>query len=410
MIRLIEAKNYRSLKSISQPLDDFHVLVGANASGKTTFLDVVSFLGDLTSRGIEQAIEERTRNFQDLLWMRSGKSFDLAIEFEIPSALRNNGYDVVRYEVVIGEDDETGTVGLFQEKATLFNRCLLSKVNEGKANPDEIAASAKVIINRDVPDQVEVAKASEAIYFFEEDKTGVFYQFSVGPEKSGLANLPEDEGKFPVAVWLKRVFRDKTQPLILNSTAMRKAGERGQSGKLRSDGANLPWLIEDLKVSAPETFYDWIAHVQTALPELEDVSSIERPWERRRYLMIKYKSGVEIPSWMVSDGTLRLLALTLIAYLPREEGVYLIEEPENGVHPLAIETIFKSLSCVYDGQVLIATHSNIIVAEAKASQILCFSRTDEGATKIIRGDQHPDLEDWKGIPNLSVLFASGVLG
>lgn len=41
MISLIEAKGYRCLRYVRQALGDFHVLVGSNASGKTTFLDVV---------------------------------------------------------------------------------------------------------------------------------------------------------------------------------------------------------------------------------------------------------------------------------------------------------------------------------------------------------------------------------
>ena len=41
MITLIEALNFRCLCYISQPMGPFHVLVGPNASGKTTFLDVV---------------------------------------------------------------------------------------------------------------------------------------------------------------------------------------------------------------------------------------------------------------------------------------------------------------------------------------------------------------------------------
>ena len=60
MIRLIEALNYRCLRYIRQPLDSFNVLVGPNASGKTTFLDVVAFLGRMVSDGLEEAIDERT--------------------------------------------------------------------------------------------------------------------------------------------------------------------------------------------------------------------------------------------------------------------------------------------------------------------------------------------------------------
>ena len=56
MITLIEALNYRCLRYVSRPLGPFHVLVGPNASGKSTFLDVVDFLQDLVSEGLDEAL------------------------------------------------------------------------------------------------------------------------------------------------------------------------------------------------------------------------------------------------------------------------------------------------------------------------------------------------------------------
>ena len=58
MIRKIEAKNYRSLQYISQSLGNFHVLVGPNASGKTTFMDVVSFLSDIVKGSEHPALKD----------------------------------------------------------------------------------------------------------------------------------------------------------------------------------------------------------------------------------------------------------------------------------------------------------------------------------------------------------------
>jgi predicted ATPase len=113
---------------------------------------------------------------------------------------------------------------------------------------------------------------------------------------------------------------------------------------------------------------------------------------------------------LVSDGTLRLLALTLLAYLPDLSGIYLIEEPENGIHPRAVETVFQSVSSVYGAQVLLATHSPVILSMAAPTQVLCFARSREGATDIIRGSEHPRLKEWKGAVDLGSLFASGVLG
>ncbi|OAT82356.1 hypothetical protein A6M21_09435 [Desulfotomaculum copahuensis] len=113
---------------------------------------------------------------------------------------------------------------------------------------------------------------------------------------------------------------------------------------------------------------------------------------------------------MASDGTLRLLALTLPAYLPDFKGIYLIEEPENGIHPRAVEAMFQSLSSVYNAQILLATHSPVILSQAGADNILCFARTANGATDIVPGNKHPALREWRGETNLSVLFAGGVLG
>ena len=113
---------------------------------------------------------------------------------------------------------------------------------------------------------------------------------------------------------------------------------------------------------------------------------------------------------MASDGTLRLLALTIPAYLPKFNGVYLIEEPENGIHPVAVETLYQSLSSVYDAQLLLATHSPVILNLADADKVLCFKKTASGATDIVLGSEHPALRDWKGETPLGALFAGGVLG
>ncbi len=127
-------------------------------------------------------------------------------------------------------------------------------------------------------------------------------------------------------------------------------------------------------------------------------------------MKLVYSGGLEIPSWMASDGTFRVLALTLPAYLSDLHNVYLIEEPENGIHPRAVEIMYQSLSSVYDAQILMASHSPVILSAARPKDILCFAKTEQGATDIVRGDEHPELSDWRGETDLGTLFASGVLG
>ncbi len=128
MIRLIETKNFRSLKYISQPLSDFHVLVGANASGKTTFLDVISFIADLVSNGVDYAIAQRTQNYLDLTFGGKGRDIEMAIEMEIPEAQRillpEGKFDRIRYELRLGLTEDTSEHAIKEERVLLINSML----------------------------------------------------------------------------------------------------------------------------------------------------------------------------------------------------------------------------------------------------------------------------------------------
>ena len=108
MITRVEALNFRCLRYVHRPMNSFHVLVGPNASGKTTFLDVIGILGDIVSGGLDYALSERTPNPQDLLFGRRGSRLELAVEATVPDALRQPGaqqWNTVRYQVALGYDD-----------------------------------------------------------------------------------------------------------------------------------------------------------------------------------------------------------------------------------------------------------------------------------------------------------------
>jgi predicted ATPase len=196
---------------------------------------------------------------------------------------------------------------------------------------------------------------------------------------------------------------------MLDSEVLRKASPPNQGKTLKANGGNLPWVLEDLKKNHAKLFKRWLAHIRTSLPDVKDLKIIRREDDAHKYFKIVYENGAEVPSWLVSDGTLRMLALTLLAYLPDFKGIYLIEEPENGIHPKAMETIFQSLSSVYEAQVLVASHSTAFLSVAEPQQLLCFAKDEAGEAHIIKGNEHPRLQQWKGETNLSILFAGGVL-
>ena len=107
---------------------------------------------------------------------------------------------------------------------------------------------------------------------------------------------------------------------------------------------------------------------------------------------------------------MRALSLTLLAYSKDRYETYLIAEPENGIHPYAIEVVFQSLRSVYGSQVLLTTHSPLVARLAKPSELLCFSTDQEGATQIVPASNHPLLKDWLDSVDFGTLLASGIFG
>jgi predicted ATPase len=422
MLTLIEAYNFRCLRYIRQPLGPVHILVGPNASGRTTFLDVVTFLDDLVSKGLDAALRERSQDLRDLLWQHQGTGFELAVEAKIPEGLRSGashgqgGHETVRYEVGIGFDEATSQAEILEE------RVLLQPVEKQELQTRLVFPNPSLPLQKGILKPkarhgthtvVTKVRGNDNFYPEVSKEKRWALSYKLGARRSALGGMPADEAKFPVTTWFRDLLTEGVQPLVLNSLLIRRASPPGQGRAFRPDGSNLPWVIEELRQAAPERFQAWIAHLRTALPDLAGIRTVEREDDRHRYMILQYGSPqglLEVPSWVASDGTLRLLALTLPAYLPNVLGIYLIEEPENGVHPKAVETLFQSLSSIYDAQVLMATHSPVILSLARPEQVLCFAKNEEGATDIVSGDQHPRLRDWRGEVDLGTLLVAGVLG
>ena len=437
MIQKIEALNYRSLHYISQEVQPFQVLVGPNASGKSTFLDVVALLGDFVRHGLDEALlfgakpeQGRARSLDELIFNQAADRFELAIEFSVPPQLRGGGrngsgealHDIARYEVAFGKAS-SGELEIQAETLWLID----SQRGRGTARRKETLSPQQLDLfpyepsplpsilrkGKTPPGWRTVAKKSaHSRNDYYKSETGKWnIQYRVGERKAALSGLPDDASRFPIAIWVRNLLLEGVQVLALNSTAMRKPVSPSASRAFSVEGANLPLVIQDLERHHPHAYQDWVAHVQTILPDIKKIQIYERPEDRHLYLALNYASSQEpVPSWLVSDGTLRLLALTLLAYLPDQSNIYLIEEPENGIHPKAVEGVFQSLSSVYRGQVLIATHSPLFLGLAEPSQLLCFAKNPSGAISIVSGDKHPALKEWRGEVDLSTLYAAGVLG
>ena len=420
----IQALNYRSLRYIDQGLRPFQILVGPNASGKSTFLDVIAILGDLLRTDLDTAVRGDSRleipmrapDPRHLVWLRRGDHFELAVDLAIPEQLiesRNGKHERIRYEMVfnVGESPgiEVENVWLLTGTTKAASARQLSIFPSPEPAPDHIVRQP----NKRTPDgwRKIVSRGEAGKAYFRSETTNWNAPFALSSQKAALATLPEDRERFPVALWLRDVLQSGVQRIALSGEAMRCPSPPTRKHGYLPDGSNLPYVVERLERQNKKQYARWLEHVREGLPDIDSVTTQERPEDRHRYLVLRYRNGLEAPSWLVSDGTLRMLALTLLAYTSDVHGgIYLIEEPENGIHPRAVETVYQALSSVYGAQVLLATHSPVILGMANLDDLLCFARDTDGATDVVSGVDHPSLKAWKGTLDLSSLFAAGVLG
>jgi predicted ATPase len=420
MFSRIQARGYRSLKSIDQRVGRMQALVGPNASGKTTFLDVIGFMSELVrNRGdVRETALARSASFEKLVWQGevAGASFELAVESPIPGHVRSQMADDkqqfthLRYEIEVGLDARANEFGLNTETLWLMTPPADTAERQRDLFPDVPPGPRTLLSQSGSGRRVAIKKTPGGNdNYYPEGEESYKPSFKLGRTKAALAHIPAVEKSFPAGIWFRDLLEHGVRNVVLNSQVIRQPSPPGLGVRFQTDGSNLPWVIADLRRDKPR-YERWIAHVRTALEDIRDIDVVERDEDRHKYIVVKYVTGAEVPSWLVSDGTLRLLALTIPAYLKDLDGVFLVEEPENGIHPRAIETVVQSLSSIYNGQVLIATHSPVALNMLEAHEVLCFAKDPSGATDVVAGNAHPALKEWKqGQPDLGVLFAAGIL-
>jgi len=356
-------------------------------------LDIFEFLSDFICLGINNAIEKRASDAFQFPWDKRNNIFEISVKAAIPEEIRektiNKESSFCLYKVIV---DASNPISILSE-----NFWLMPDENPHQGN---FSSGWRQIIYRcDNIDKFNFWSDSS-------DWNSLFY---VAADKSALVSLPEDENYFPVVTWFRKLLTEGIQRLVFSSEAIRLPSPPSRAKGYQPDSYNMPWIIHDLEKEHTDRLQEWINHVQEAFPDIDRIGTKELEKNGPRYIMLYFKNGMEIPSWLMASGSLRFLALTLLAYIPNLSGIYLIEEPENGIHPQAIETVYRSLSSIYNSQVLLTTHSPAIINLAKPKEIILFTKDEHGLINVAPCNEHPKLREWKGVPDLGTLFASGML-
>lgn len=445
MITHIDATNYRCFEKLSISTGELAVVAGANGSGKTTLLDIPVLLGDLLrSRSISSAFMEpllsrgpRASSLGELCFRHNGGSFSIGIEARLPDeqrekVIKRSASEVqndpskhpthIRYELRFrvnahqlavqdeylflfthSDEYEADRLPLQGENARQQGWHFVIKRENSRDTafrPEQFGAAGRLSQSSDAAEEDSVDEAEQ-----EEERSA-----RIDETLPALLRIQvESKDEFPASTWLLNLLLDGVVFFDPTWSKLRAPSQPGlKRTRLLSTGENLPWLALRLQEDDPERFAQWVTHVRTALPQITAVSVREREEDHHAYFRVTYEAGFEVTSSGLSEGTLRILALTLLAYIEDAPRLLVVEEPENSIHPQAIESVMQSLRSLYDSQVWVSTHSPVVLASTKLSELLITRLERSGAASVIAGDQHPRLAEWKGAIDLGALFATGV--
>lgn len=422
MISRIEAFRYRCFDRLDIKVGQFHVLAGANGSGKSTLLDIPILVGDALKRGVIAAFLEdpspmgggaRAQDLAELVHCYRGDFFGFAIEAQLPANIVAELVERLPDTAKVNESRWPNKIR-YEIRFQIFNLVDLHVTDEflhlvpQSTNEPEAGwgiggnrpRSWRTVLSRE--------RGSPGVIKGEYERNS--FDLRLEPQQLALANIPMDSHLFPASVYFRQLLDGGLMRYEPNWAALRTACPPGQPKRIRADAANLPWLVMWLKEGNPKRFLLWARHIQQALTNVSVIDAIEREEDHHAYLKLDYHGGYSVTSSGLSDGTLRILALTVLPYLDYAPRVVCLEEPENGIHPRAIQRVVESLSSMYDSQVWLSTHSPIVLAHTDLDQVIVMHTNEAGSVQAIPGNEHPLLKDWQGGIDLGSLYAAGVLG
>lgn len=175
--------------------------------------------------------------------------------------------------------------------------------------------------------------------------------------------------------------------------------QRTEGGvRLAHDGSNVADFLLDLRRQDSRAFDGIVETMSYVLPYAKDIqpSLTSSEIERKAWLQLA-ESNFKVPGWLLSTGTLRLLALLALLRHPKPPPLIVVEEIENGLDPRSVHLIVEEIrSAVLSGvtQVILTTHSPYLLDLLTLEHLVVVERDKRGHPHFSRPANQENLQRW----------------
>lgn len=346
-INTISIEGWRSIKNVEVTLRKINILLGANGSGKSSFLSAFELL---------DAASDDRQHLQHYIEKNGGANqnfhYGTKITDHVMIKIRIEDRHTYSYFLTAGKDDNVILDNRPDKSIYLAgSNSVHSHVAEYEKTPD-------------LKEKLEELQNHFILYHF------------------------QDTG---------------------NTSPLKRVSDIYQTRYLHPDGDNLAAFLYEIKNTHPKNYESIITAIRFAFPDFKDFI-FQKTGENVRLLWNdRYAEHYDFPLSALSDGTLRFIALSTLLLQPNPPKFIIIDEPELGLHPEAIGILAELIKLASaNSQLLISTQS-VQLVNCFTPDDLLIAEKEHGETKITRPDTE-ELKDWLKDYTLGEIWRKNIMG
>jgi predicted ATPase len=384
MITYIKINGFKSFHNFEMDFTPLTIIAGTNAAGKSNLFDALILLSSLAETdNIKKAFRNQRGEFIELFTQYGENNYAQEMEFCIEMLVNKNVTDAwgnsavlkytrLRYELKIKRyTNDSGLEDIELSHERLVN--LEHKEDKWiEVIPTEYRENWRpnVVTGKRGQPYIDTIEEGERLTV-EVHQDGNKRKYPI--KKASRTVLSSfDTIEFPHVLAAKEEMKS-WQFLQLNPEDLRTPTDKSDGeDTISKSGKNLAAALNRIAFKNQYSLDEISRKLQAFVPNFVEVKVIDDKEKNQFIIKIIDKDGKEYTSRVLSEGTLRILALCILEQDDRHTGLLCFEEPENGVHPFRIPTMTSLLKNLTNNftdeelalrQVIVNTHSPIFVNE-----------------------------------------------
>lgn len=399
MITRIEIDGFKTFRDFELNLAPLQVIVGPNGAGKSNLFDALMLLSQLVDADLRTAFQNLRGNAGELFTIlpkgdRESR-IKLAVELLVEPRTRDSWgseaqlkYTRMRYELtIVRQTDDNGLDRLYVEHEALNSirrgedRWIQRFGLVGKRYWLPALTGGRSPFISTEPDR---EHGLPTVSLHQDGRSGRKSSVASRMERTVLSGVANTE--FPHAFAVREEMRS-WRFLQLNPEVLRQPSSMIGPQTMSADGRHLAGMLARLKAEDPLILADISRDLANLVPGVIMVEVEPDKTSDEFVIWASTQDKRRFSSRVLSDGTLRMLALVALRNDPQYRGVTLFEEPENGVHPYRVKNIagvLSQLATDFDDieqedlplrQFLCNTHSPMFISQPNILSHVLFAFT-----------------------------------